>query len=140
MLIDSNILVYSLNSASLKNKSSQKFINENLKTAVIAHQNIFETLRVITHSKYPNPMPSGSAIKALLSITNTLSVISPDERTQPLAFELINKYNVNGNQIFDAYLIATALSNDIKTIATDNTKHFKIYEEINIANPFNQLN
>lgn len=38
--------------------------------------------------------------------------------------------------VFDAYLVATALSNDIDTIATDNTRDFKKFSDLNIINPF----
>lgn len=49
MLIDSNILVYAINILSPKHKKAQNFLQENITKLEIAHQNIFETLRVLTH-------------------------------------------------------------------------------------------
>ncbi len=136
MLIDSNILVYSINSSSPKHKQAQDFLQENIGELVVAHQNIFETLRVLTHPKFPNPMKIGNAIDAVLSILRGCTVISPDYRTHSIALELIKKYSLSADKIFDAYLAATALGNDIGIIATDNIQDFKRFMELKTINPF----
>jgi uncharacterized protein len=136
MLIDSNILVYSINSSSPKHKKAQEFLHENLSELTVAHQNIFETLRVLTHSKFPNPMKIGDAIEAIENILKVCTVVSPDYRTHRIALELIKKHNLSGDLIFDTYLVATALGNDIDIIATDNTKDFKRFIELKTINPF----
>jgi len=91
MLIDSNIIIYALNSDSVKSNPAQSFLTENALTLIFAQQN---------------------------------------------TFELIKKYNVSGTEIFDAYLVATALSNNILTIVTDNVKYLSKYKEITVLNPF----
>lgn len=136
MLIDSNILVYSINLSSPKHKKAQDFLQENLSELAIAHQNIFETLRVLTHPKFPNPMKIEDAIDAIENILKGCKVISPDYRTHRIALELIKKHELSADKIFDAYLVATALGNDIGIIATDNTKDFKRFLELKIINPF----
>lgn len=136
MLIDSNILVYSINSASPKHKQAQRFLQENLNVLVVAHQNIFETLRVLTHSRFPSPMKTRDALEAIESILKGCVVISPDYRTHRIALELIKKHRLLADQIFDAYLVATALGNSIDTIATDNIKDFKKFTEVKVINPF----
>lgn len=136
MLIDSNILVYSINTPSPKHKKAQDFLQENLRELVVAHQNILETLRVLTHPKFPSPMKINNAIDAIESILKECLVISPDYRTHHIALELVKKHNLAGDLLFDAYLVATALGNDIGIIATDNTKDFKKFTEIKILNPF----
>ena len=136
MLIDSNVLVYSINLSSPKHKKAQEFLQENLGELVVAHQNIFESLRVLTHPKFPNPMKIDKAIDAIESILSECTVISPDYRTHRITLELIKKYSLSADKIFDAYLVATALGNDIGIIATDNTKDFKKFKEIKIINPF----
>lgn len=77
MLIYSNILVYAINSSSPKNKAAQKYLEENIEELVVAHQNIFETLRVITHPKFPSPMPPTKALIAVKEIVNVCRIISP---------------------------------------------------------------
>jgi len=136
MLVDSNILVYSINKSSPKHKKAQKFLQENINQIVIAHQNIFETLRVLTYKKFPSPMTSLSAIEAVTRITKFVKIISPDYKTHHITLEYIKKYKISSNHIFDAYLAATAISNNVKMIATDNNKDFKFFD-IKVINPFN---
>lgn len=136
MLVDSNILVYSINISSPKHKEARKFLLDNLAELTIAHQNIFETLRVLTHSKFPKRLKVKQALKTVEGILEGCRIISPNYRTDKIALELIKKYNLRSDGIFDAYLAATALSNDIKSIATDNVKDFKRFRELKIINPF----
>ena len=136
MLIDSNILIYAINADSPKNRSAQTFLKENSGNLEIAHQNIFETIRVLTHPKFSNPMKLDMALKAVFNITESSTIISPDQNTYFLALEFIKQNQLSGNRIFDAYLAATALSNDINTIITDNVLDFKKFKGLKIINPF----
>lgn len=138
MLIDTNILIYSVNLDSPKYKQAVIFINENIGQLEIAHQNILEAIRVLTHKKFSHPKRLKEALSATLSISRSCSLISPNQNTIYLAIELIKKHKLNADKIFDAYLAATALSNGINTIATDNTRDFKKFKEINLINPFLQ--
>lgn len=135
-LLDSNIIIYSLNEESPKSDKSQKFIRDNQTILCISHQVILESLRVLTHPKFKNPMDYKSAMKSVWSIAEVLRMISPSPETMYIFKELVDKYHLKSNRIFDAYLAATAISNNIDIIATDNTKHFKIFEEIKVLNPF----
>ena len=137
MLVDSNILVYAINADSPKNKVAQNFLINNSCTLQIAHQNIFESLRVLTHPKFSHPMQSNDAQSALWAIVHGCKIIYPNNKTHYLTFELIKKNKLLGNHIFDAYLAATAISNNIMTIATDNIKDFKEFE-IDLLNPFKE--
>lgn len=136
MLIDSNILIYAINTASPKHKQAQRFLQENSTKLVVAQQNILETLRVLTHPKFPKPMRLKDAVGVLESIISVARIIYPGDETYYVLLELIKKYNLGGDKIFDAYLAATALSNNINLIATDNIKDFKDIEEIKVVNPF----
>jgi len=136
MLIDSNILVYSINIASPKNKDAQNFLQKNIGKLDVAHQNIFETLRILTHSKFSNPMEINAAREAIEKILEACDIITPDYKTHRIALELIIKHNIVSNQIFDAYLAATAISNGIDTLATDNIKDLQRFSELTIINPF----
>ena len=136
MLIDSNILVYSINSSSPKHKKAQQFLQNNLDDLEVAHQNIFETLRILTHPKFPNPMKINEAILAVERILKACRIITPGFSAHRIALELIKKHKVTSNQVFDAYLVATAVSNDIYTVATDNISDFKKFTIIKITNPF----
>ena len=69
MLIDSNILIYAINTDSPKHKKAQGFLEENLGDLEIAHQNVLETIRVLTHGKFSNPMKLKDALRAILAIS-----------------------------------------------------------------------
>ena len=136
MLVDSNILVYSINRRSAKHVAAKNFLQNNAGDLKIAHQNIFETLRILTHPKFPSPMKVSEALKAIDNILKSCKVISPNEITYHTTLLLIKENRVRSDLIFDAYLTATALSNGINTIATDNTHDFKKFKQIKILNPF----
>ena len=136
MLVDTNILVYAINKDSPKHKQAQKFLKDNQGYLILAHQNILETIKVLTHPRFSQPMKSKPAIKAVLAIAKNCQIIVPKVGTEFITLELIKKLDLAGIRIFDAYLVATALINSIDTIATDNIKDFKKFAEIKILNPF----
>jgi len=137
MLVDTNILVYAINKRSPKYKRAQKFLEDNQTDLTLAHQNILETIKVLTQPKFSHPMDSLSAIEAVLKIARSCQIIIPKLGTEFIALELIKRSKLSGNRIFDAYLAATALSNGVEVIATDNIKDFKKFKEIKVINPFN---
>ena len=136
MLIDSNVLVYALNDSSPKQKAAREFFIANQDELVLSHQNITETLRVITHPKFQNPYTISKALKRLSYIINEATTIHPNSHTLEIFTQLIKKNKVTGSQIFDAYLVATAISNGVNKIATDNEKHLGTYQQIKVINPF----
>jgi predicted nucleic acid-binding protein len=81
-------------------------------------------------------MRSSDAIAAVERIISAVGVISPTLETHFLAVELIKKHKLTADKIFDAYLAATAISNSLSTIATDNERDFKKLEVIKVYNPF----
>jgi len=136
MLIDTNILIYAINEDSPKHKVAKKFLSESKVILVVSHQVIFEAIRVLTHPKFSMPMESPSAVKSISAIAEACQIITPNQKTYYLTLELIKQFSLGGNRIFDAYLAATAITNEIYEIATDNTKDFKRFTELKIINPF----
>lgn len=137
MLVDSNILVYAINKSSPKHKLAQQFLIKNRDKLSVAHQNLLESLRILTHPKYPSPMDTSKALEAVFKITEALNVIYPQFETMHLNFELIKKYKLKSDEVFDGYIVATMLTNGINKIATDNERDFKRIIEIKVINPFN---
>lgn len=135
-LIDTNLIVYALNTSSPKNKKSQSFIKENRNILCLAHQNILEALRVLTHPKFSSPMSPKKANMAVWGIADALKLITPNEQTIYLAKEFVTMYDLKADEIFDAYLVATAVSNQIEIVVTDNEQHLKKYKGIKVLNPF----
>lgn len=136
MLVDTNILVYAINEDSSKNKQAKIFLRDNQGKLTVAHQNIIETIKVLTQPKFSKPLKPRLAIEAVLAIIENCQIIVPKHGTEFITLELIKRSNLSGKRIFDAYLTATALSNGVDTIVTDNTKDFKKFKEIKVVNPF----
>jgi len=139
VLLDSNIVVYSSNTLDPNYERAKKFISElekNKLISVLAHQNIFESIRILTHPKYQSPMSYKVAVAQLKIFKSFSKIIYPTFQTDEIAFELIKKYKLKSNAIFDCYLVATMVSNGIKYIATKNIKDFEFYEEIKVLSSF----
>lgn len=136
MLVDTNILIYAINADSPKHKPAKQFLSENKENLLISHQIIFEAIRVLTHPKFSQPMTPKSAVKSISAIVEVCQKIYPNQETYYLTLELIKQFSLSGNRIFDCYLAATAITNGVYEIATDNTKDFKKFIEIKIINPF----
>lgn len=136
ILVDSNIWIYALNPSSLKYDRARVFLTENMSHVVISQQNILETLRVLTHPKFQNKVTLEVALSATRTLVTSVMTIRPLDNTMPQTIDLMKKYHLSSDKIFDTYLAATALSWGIDTIATDNTKDFVRIREIKIMNPF----
>lgn len=140
MLVDTNILIYAINSHAAQHVMARDFLRKEFSRLVIAHQNILETLRVLTHPTFPSPVSQEDAINIADHVVRSFHVISPTQETFILFWSLLKKYPHVSNRIFDVYLIATALSNGVRVIATDNDRDFRIFTEITVVNPFARLN
>lgn len=136
ILIDTNILVYAINSSSPKHLTSQEYLKANVANAVVTHQNVLEALRVLTHRKFQKPMSIENAQQAVDAIVQHVRVVTPSSTAYELAKMLILEHQLVGNAIFDAYLAATALALGVSIIATDNVKDFRCYEKLTIVHPF----
>ena len=135
VLLDSNILIYALNKNEPKSAQATKFITA-AKNSCIAQQNVLETMRILTHPSFPESMSGSEIQRSIASIIEYFPVISPNEQTLYVFNHLVDIYKPTSNKIFDTYLVATALSNGIRTIVTDNEKDFRQFEQIEVLNPF----
>ena len=136
MLADSNILVYALSTTSAKYTTAQQFFLKEQHILCLAHQNILESIRVLTHPVLPNAMKSDEARIAVGAIASALTIIAPSQETYAIFIELMRKYKLISNAVFDTYLVATMLTHGVTRIATDNERNFSRYKEIAVFNPF----
>ncbi len=136
MLVDSNVLVYALNIDSPKNLAARKFLLKCNGNFCVAQQNIFETLRIVTHQKFPKPMPISQAVTEVNNIVGVGYVINPNPETLQLAMKLLKRYHISGKKIFDGYLVATMVANGESVIATDNEADFAQFAGIKVINLF----
>ncbi len=136
ILVDTNILVYSTDSSSAHHAESVAYMKSNYTGLVLCNQNVNEYIRVVTHAKFIQPLKTEEALKNIEAIKKSFySFVLPTDRTHKVFVELLKKYKVVANQVFDTYLVAIALSNSINSIVTFNGNDFDKFKEINIITP-----
>lgn len=135
ILFDTNILVYAHNLDSpyhLKAISLVKAATEGVLEAVLAQQNLLEFYSIITDPKrVSKPLPPNEAAGLVKDYLNSpFEIIFPHQESLKSAFFLDK--DSKGGEIFDTFLVATMLSNNVKSIVTVNTKDFKSFSGIKI--------
>ena len=81
-----------------------------------------------------SPAEARSEIAKYLASEN-IRKIYPTKGVLPKLLELIDKYQIARQQIFDLQLVATMLINGVTQIYTFNAKHFEPYQEIQVLLP-----
>lgn len=141
VLFDTNILVYSYDVYYPNHQIAKKLrdaVNEGELKAAIAPQNLLEFYSTITNvaknERSISPKEAILEIKKFLISPFELIVLSGKELI--VVLHLLQDKNIIGRKIFDVYLVATMLSNGIKTIYTANVRDFEMFSEIKAINPF----
>jgi len=62
--------------------------------------------------------------------------ILPKEQTIRRVADLLQRHRITQQRVYDTFLVATMLDNDVRAIYTQNVKDFEIYHEIEAVNPF----
>ena len=140
--IDTNILIYASDKKNIFYKKSRKIFEEIVKgkiKGVITPQNIFEYISVITSIKQiPKPISINTAIKDVDDFLNLgLNIIYPTQKSVRSALKFAEKARISGRKIFDFYLGATLVENDIRFLITANSSDFSAFNKyFRVINPF----
>lgn len=140
-LFDSNILIWAQDSESPHHQKAREIVELGLSkkiNACLAHQNLLEFLSIVTNPKrLSKKLTLAKALKIIGSYSRYFEVISPKSNTLNLALVSIRDFKIRKARVFDAYLVATMLSNNVATLYTANEKDFtKFADKIKIVNPF----
>lgn len=138
--IDSNIFIYALNEQADQHNSAKKFLRQQSKFHFfVTPQNILEIFNVVTDSKkFPSPLTPKNAQSSVKSIVDqdSCSLVFPSDNTWEITLKLALKYNIMGKQkIYDCYLAATLLENNIEILYTANTEDFAAFPFLRTQNP-----
>ncbi len=148
-LIDSNVLVYAFfckTKEVAKEEPETKLRAGSRQIATltaqgalggtIAQQNLLEFLAIVTSPKrVASPVTLKEALKACQSYLSFCTLVTPKPSTY-LTFEtLTQEKKVARDRLFDLYLAATALDNNLSHICTWNTKHFGHLPGLTAATP-----
>jgi len=137
VLLDSNVLIYTQDSDFPFYKISTnlvKMVTQGELEGVLAYQNLLEFYSVITNKKRVTaPVLPELAFSMIENYLNSpFRIVYPNIRTASVFSGLFQKCPVPAGEIFDVFLAATMLSNNISTIITANTKDFEGFKNIQI--------
>ncbi len=135
ILLDTNILIYAYDESSPYHAKAAEIINLALAgefEAVVAQQNLIEFANILT-SNYK--IPASSVSGDIEDILKDFQLITPLPKTIHHFLQLIRDLNVN-TYLFDIYLVATMISNDIENLITCNDKDFAGIKGLTVINPY----
>lgn len=136
-LIDTNVIVYALNTESQFHKQSKKVLDDALNgkiQASICDKSLFELYAIITDGKrVEHPITINEAIDIIKILINSeIHILLSDETSVTKTFELAKKYKIIKQNIFDYVLVGMMLSNGINQLYTYNHKDFSKIKEITL--------
>ena len=130
LLLDTNVLIYSIDEGSKYFKKSQTILAEH-SDLYTTSKNISEFLAVITRIP-TNPLLLNDALLIAEDFTNMMSILYPNEESFLIFQNLLKKYKPTGLKIHDYEILSIGIANQITTIATFNEKDFREVKEINL--------
>lgn len=142
ILLDTNLLVYARNSDVPFHGKAVEIRNNavnGILEAAIALQSLSEFIAIVTSSRrVENPLTSENASLEVQNYLNChqLVKLGITEQTMKVLVDLVKKYKVQSQSIFDAQIVAIMIENGIKEIWTANDKDFLKFREVSVNNPF----
>jgi len=140
--IDANILVYAYNLDSPLNLKAYTFLKEealagNLR-ACLPYQSLYEFYSIVTNPRRVErplePTKAKEIIETYMKARN-IPKIYPRKSNLRNVLDLLSKYNISRQEIFDVVFVATLLDNGVDGIITRNAKHFSRFEFLKVLNP-----
>ena len=145
ILLDANILVYAHAADSPFHASARQLRDQaaqGVLPACLSPQVLCEFFSVITDDRLVKPVLSPSQAKRELGTywnAGGFRRIVPKDTTISRLVGLLERHHLKRRDIFDAFLVATMLDNNVRTIYTHNVKDFEVYPEIQVINPLGSL-
>jgi len=140
-LLDANVIVYAADTSSPFHKDSKKIRDNallgNLETC-ICPQVLMEFFAILTDAKrVKNPRAPEDVIAEMEKYLSSKNIVMiyPKRDTLPKTIELLGKYKLKRQTVFDAQLVATMLSNSVTRIYTYNQDDFLKFEEVEVLTP-----
>jgi predicted nucleic acid-binding protein len=133
--LDSNIILYSIDSASIaKQKTAKSLVVDALKNnaSLISFQVVQETLN-IAQRKFDFPITEQDAQKLLQTVLMPLMKVLPSESLYLEALRIQGRYKFS---FYDSLIVSAALSQQCKQLFTEGMQNGQIIEGLKIVNPF----
>lgn len=139
MLLDTNILVYAVNTAAPQHRISRALVEAAQARrieGVVFPQILLEFYAVITDSRrVDKPLEAQEAWRQVELLRLTLPVCDGGLQALDRLREVLEEERVAGGDIFDAFLVAQMRACNIAVICTYDVKHFRGYKGIMAYSP-----
>ncbi len=136
MLLDTNLLYYSIDKTSAFHSVSQRFIDEVDNDLYTTTKNISEFLVATTRGDSPTLTPQ-QALESVQDFQKIMTIIYPNEKSFSQHKTLVQQYNPKGKKIHDYEIAAIAIAHGITLIATFNSSDFAKITEVTLLDPQN---
>ena len=123
ILIDTNVLIYSIDKNSVYHRKAYNIVNNNNLDLYTTSKNISEFL-VVTSREIPFSLNLNEILDTIDFFISRFSLLFPNDQTFGIFRMLISKYKPKGNIIHDYEIASIALGNDVDIIATFNMRDF----------------
>ncbi len=132
ILLDTNVLVYAIDSNSQFNIRSQAIFQKQDVELFTTSKNISEFLSVVTRGEnsYFN---IDDALNIVEDIASTMNIVFPNQYSFEIFQRLLKSYKPKGLKIHDIEIISIALAHNVNNIATFNVKDFSNINEISLV-------
>jgi predicted nucleic acid-binding protein len=130
LLIDTNVLIYSIDKDSKYFDKAQKIFSEQIELYTTS-KNISEFLSVVTRLP-KNPLSLNNALQIAEDITSLMTILYPTPESLIIFLDLLQKYKPMGLKIHDYEILSIGIANKITTVATFNEKDFIKVEELDL--------
>lgn len=139
--LDTNVLIYAADENSPFFGRSRNLLDKGLAGKLdlcISLQTMSEFFAVITDPKrVEKPRTQVEALTEMKKYFHSQRIrkIYPEPATSAIMLELLERYPVKKQEIFDLQLVAVMLSNKVKRIYTFNRNDFEKFTEIEVVEP-----
>ena len=140
--IDTNILVYAYNLDSPHHLKAYNFLKEEVLggklKACLPYQSLYEFYSILTNPRrVERPLEPDKAREIIESYMKARNIpkIYPRKSNLRNVLDLLTKYIISRQEIFDVVFVATLIDNGVDGIITRNAKHFSMFDFLNVLNP-----
>ncbi len=140
-LLDTNILVYAADETSPFHQDAKELREKGMNgevTLCICPQVLSEYFAIITDPKRVNgPRTQKEVVFEIDKYfsSNNILKIYPGQDVMEKVLDLLKRYKITKQEIFDLQLVATMLSNNVTNIYTFNQSDFSKFKEIEVLTP-----
>lgn len=140
--IDANILVYAYNLDSPFHLKTYTFLKEEVLSgslrACLPYQSLYEFYSIVTNPRrVERPLEPDKAKEIIETYMKARNIpkIYPRKSNLRNVLDLLTKYIILRQEIFDVVFVATLIDNGVDGIITRNAKHFSMFDFLNVLNP-----